>query len=125
MSHVTAAPPVVQERPVLSVERLTALVAALADDRDRGRWIPGLLERILAARLLVACAGDGLFTPVRVRETLLDGSVALTYAGDGRLARLLAQLIEATTCPEPASDAALTGAWRLLERVAWQRAEEE
>ncbi|MEU1268554.1 hypothetical protein [Streptomyces sp. NPDC005799] len=83
------------------------------------------MERTLAARLLVACAGDGLFTPVRVRETPLDGSVALTYVGDGRLARLLAQLIEVTTRPAPDADAALTRAWSLEERLARERVGED
>ncbi|WP_346186524.1 hypothetical protein [Streptomyces osmaniensis] len=99
-------------------ERLTALSAALTQDLDRGAWAPGALERTLAARLLVACAGDGQFTPVRLREILWEGSLALTYAGGGRLAHLLADLHEATAHPVPGADAALAGAARLLERVA-------
>ncbi len=99
-------------------ERLTALTAALADDLDQGLWTPGPLERTLAARLLVAGAGDGQFTPARLYETLWEGSVALAYAGGGRLARLLAHLHEVTTHSAPDADSALSDASRLLERVA-------
>ncbi|MET7694908.1 hypothetical protein ABZT06_44550 [Streptomyces sp. NPDC005483] len=99
-------------------ERLTALSAALTEDLDRGAWVPGPLERTLAARLLVACAGDGEFTPVRLREILWEGSVALPHAGGGRLARLLAALHEATAHPGPDSGVELASAERLLERVA-------
>ncbi|MFC9916514.1 hypothetical protein [Streptomyces sp. NPDC059862] len=99
-------------------ERLTSLTAALAEDLDHGVWAPEPLERTLAARLLLACAGDGQFTPARLRETLWEGSVALTYAGGGRLARFLAHLYEVTTHPAPDTDFALSDASRLLERVA-------
>jgi hypothetical protein len=63
------------------VERLAELTAVLGADLDQGTWAPGPLERALAGRLLVACAGDGRFTPARLRETLWEGSLALTYAG--------------------------------------------
>ncbi|WP_331737660.1 hypothetical protein [Streptomyces sp. NBC_00019] len=99
-------------------EHLTSLTDALAKDLDQGLWAPGPLERTLAARLLVACAGDGQFTPARLYETLWEGSVALIYAGDGRLARLLAHLHEVTTHPAPDADSVLSDASRLLERVA-------
>ncbi|MGP4013878.1 hypothetical protein [Streptomyces sp. 4N124] len=102
----------------MSHERLTALTSALADDLDQGFWAPGSLERTLAARLLVACAGDGQFTSARLYETLWEGSVALTYAGGGRLARLLAHLHEVTTHPAPDAASALSDASRLLKRVA-------
>ncbi|MFF4763391.1 hypothetical protein [Streptomyces sp. NPDC001276] len=118
MSHETAAPLADLERHAPAVVRLTSLTSAFVEDLDRGRWTPGPLERTLAARLLLACAGDGQFTPTRVRETLLDGSVALTYAGEGRLARLLGRLLEVTTHPAPDADSALDDVARLLERAA-------
>ncbi|SOF02420.1 hypothetical protein SAMN05446589_9567 [Streptomyces sp. OV198] len=121
MSHKTAADLALQERPTPSVERLVSLVSALAEDLDQGLWGPGPLEQSLAARLMVACAGDGCFTPDRVRETLLAGSITLTYAGDGRLARLFAQLIEVTAHPASDADTALDEARRLVERVADDR----
>ncbi|MEW2489898.1 hypothetical protein [Streptomyces sp. NPDC048411] len=118
MSHDAVAPLTLLERHTPTVERLTFLTAALAEDLDRGDWAPGPLERTLTSRLLVACAGDGQFTPVRLRETLWEGSVALTYAGDGRLARLLAQLCEVTSHSAPDAEHALSAASRLLERAA-------
>lgn len=118
MSHDAVAPLAVLERHTQAVERLTFLTAALAEDLDHGSWAPGPLERTLVSRLLVACAGDGQFTPVRLRETVWEGSVALTYAGGGRLARLLAQLCEVTTHPAPDAEHALSAASRLLERAA-------
>ncbi|MFF4836316.1 hypothetical protein [Streptomyces sp. NPDC001315] len=118
MSPETVAPLAALERHTPAVARLTSLTSVFVEDLDRGSWTPGPLERTLAARLLLACAGDGQFTPFRVRETLLDGSVALTYAGGGRLARLLAQLLEVTTHPAPGADSALDDAARLLERAA-------
>ncbi|MFF4902780.1 hypothetical protein [Streptomyces sp. NPDC001068] len=121
----TAAHLAVQERSATSVERLGSLLPALAEDLGQGRWTPGPLERTLAARLVVACAGDGRFTPVRVRETLLEGSVALLYAGGGRFARLLARLIEVTGCSGADADAVLTEALALVERVARNRAPED
>ncbi|MFI6876265.1 hypothetical protein ACIBL6_22820 [Streptomyces sp. NPDC050400] len=124
MSHETTAPHAVTDQHPEAVERLTALTAALAVDLDRGVWTPGPLERTLTARLLLACAGDGHLTPVRVRDTLNDGSVALTYVNEGRLARLLAQLLEVTdravpdAAPVPDAAAAEADAARLLARVA-------
>ncbi|MEV7074775.1 hypothetical protein ACIQJT_26360 [Streptomyces sp. NPDC091972] len=99
-------------------ERLPALLAALTADLDQGVWAPGPLERTLAARLLVACAGDGQFTPVRLREILWEGNVALSHTGGGRLARLLAALHEVTARPGPGADVELADVARLLERVA-------
>ncbi|MFF7051763.1 hypothetical protein ACFY94_25730 [Streptomyces griseorubiginosus] len=99
-------------------ERLTALSTALTEDLDRGVWAPGPLERTLAARLLVACAGDGQFTPVRLREILWEGSVALTHAGGGRLARLLSELHEVTSHAGLDAGVELAGTARLLEQVA-------
>lgn len=118
MSHETAVPHAATDQQAPAVERLAALIPALADDLDRGVWSPGPLERLLAARLLLACAGDRQFTPVRVQETLRDGNVALTYAGEGRLAGLLALILEVTTHSAPEADPALADASRLLERVA-------
>ncbi|WP_372346714.1 hypothetical protein [Streptomyces sp. KL116D] len=118
MSHETTAPHAVTDQYPEAVERLTALTAALAVDLDRGGWTPGPLERTLTARLLLACAGDGHLTPVRVRDTLSDGSVALTYVNEGRLARLLALLLEVTDRPVPDAAVAEADAARLLARVA-------
>jgi hypothetical protein len=120
MSHDTVALRAVPQRHTPAVERLAELTAVLGADLDQGRWAPGPLERALAGRLLVACAGDGQFTPARLRETLWEGSVALTHAGGGRLARLLAELHEVTAHPDPQADRdpAPAGAARLLERVA-------
>ncbi|MGW0812845.1 hypothetical protein ACWD00_06265 [Streptomyces viridiviolaceus] len=114
----TAAPPAVLERDPSAVERLTTVTAALEEDLGQGAWCPGPLERALSSRLLVACAGDGQLTPVRLRETLWEGSVALTYAGGGRLARLLSGLCAVTEHPAPDDEPALAAALRLLERVA-------
>ncbi|WP_320779350.1 hypothetical protein [Streptomyces sp. CRN 30] len=91
-----------------SAERLTASTAALAADLDGGRWVPGPLERTLASRLLLACAGDGQLTAVRLRDTLWEGSVALTYAGGGRLARLLAHAHEVAEEPARGGGAPMT-----------------
>ena len=112
MSHDTAA-------PSTAVERLASLTAALATDLDQGAWLPGPLERALAGRLLLACAGDGQFTPDRLRETLWEGSVALAHTGGGRLARLLAELYEVTTSSVPyaVQHSVLSEAVRLLERT--------
>lgn len=118
MSHDAVAPAAVPRRNTSEVERLVELTAVLAEDLDEGRWAPAALERTLASRLLVACAGDGQFTPVRLRETLWEGSVALAYAGGGRLARLLAQLCAATAHPAPDAEPALSAGARLVERVA-------
>ncbi|MFF4354482.1 hypothetical protein [Streptomyces sp. NPDC001530] len=120
MSHDTAAPCAAPERHTSALERLASLTADLGADLDRGAWTPGPLERALAGRLLVACAGDRQFTPARLRETLWEGSVALAYAGGGRLARLLAELHEVTTYPatDADRDPALSDAARLLERTA-------
>ncbi|MFB7505895.1 MULTISPECIES: hypothetical protein [Streptomyces] len=120
MPHHSVAPRTVLERHTSAAERLTSLTAALAEDLDRGVWTPAPLERVLATRLLVACAGDGQFTPARVRETVVEGSVALTYAGGGRLARLLAQVWEVTTHPTPDAEPALPAVMALLEHVARQ-----
>ncbi|MET7518765.1 hypothetical protein ABZS88_36075 [Streptomyces sp. NPDC005480] len=121
MSHETAIPHAVPQAVVdprtQAVERLASLTLSLADDLGQGVWPLGPLERMLAARLLLACAGDGQFTPVRVQEALLDGSVALTYVNEGRLARLLAKLLEVTTDPAPHADSALAATSRLLERA--------
>jgi hypothetical protein len=117
MSHDAVASVAVL-RHTSAVERLDELTAALAEDLDEGRWAPGALERTLASRLLVACAGDGQFTPARLRETLWEGSVALAYAGGGRLARLLAQLCAVTAHPAPDAEPELSAGARLLERVA-------
>ncbi len=114
----TAASPAVLEPEPSAAERLTTMTAALAEDLGRGTWCPGPLERALSSRLLVACAGDGQLTPVRLRETLWEGSVALTHAGGGRLARLLAGLCAVTEHPAPDDEPALSAALRLLERVA-------
>ncbi|MEW2512956.1 hypothetical protein [Streptomyces sp. NPDC046870] len=118
MSHDAVARAAVPRPHTSAVERLGELTAALAEDLDGGRWAPGPLERTLASRLLVACAGDGQFTPARLRETLWEGSVALAYAGGGRLARLLARLSAVTTHPVPDAEPALSAGARLLERVA-------
>ncbi|MGV9935254.1 hypothetical protein ACWDY4_32530 [Streptomyces olivaceoviridis] len=118
MSHDAVAPVTALRRHTSAVERLGELTAALAEDLDEGRWAPAALERTLASRLLVACAGDGQFTPARLRETLWEGSVALPYAGGGRLARLLAQLCTVTAQPTPDAGPALSAGARLLERVA-------
>ncbi|KMS67436.1 MULTISPECIES: hypothetical protein [Streptomyces] len=118
MSHDAVAPVAGLRRHTSAVERLDELTGALAEDLDEGRWAPAALERTLASRLLVACAGDGQFTPARLRETLWEGSVALTYAGGGRLARLLAQLCAVTAHPAPHAEPALSAGARLLERVA-------
>ncbi|CAM5526120.1 MULTISPECIES: hypothetical protein [Streptomyces] len=118
MSHDAVAPVIALRRHTSAVERLDELTAALAEDLDEGRWAPAALERTLASRLLVACAGDGQFTPARLRETLWEGSVALPYAGGGRLARLLAQLCAVTAHPAPGAEPALSTGARLLERVA-------
>ncbi|MEU6290914.1 hypothetical protein [Streptomyces sp. NPDC046988] len=106
------------ERHISAVRRLVASSAALAGDLDGGRWVPGLLERTLASRLLLACAGDGQLTAARLRETLWEGSLALTYAGEGRLARLLAQSCEVAEAPAPNAESVLSEALRLLERTA-------
>jgi len=119
MPHdAAAAPRTVLDRHTPAAERLTLLTADLAENLDQGVWAPGPLERTLADRLLVACAGDGQFTPARVRETLVEGSVALAYAGGGRLARLLAQVWEVTTYPAPDAGPALSAVMPLLEHVA-------
>ncbi|MBE8478448.1 hypothetical protein [Streptomyces justiciae] len=120
MSHDTAAPCAAPERHPSAVERLASLTVGLGADLDQGAWAPGPLERTLAGRLLVACAGDGQFTPERVRETLWEGSVALAYTGGGRLARLLAELHEVTshTAPYAVRRSALSQAAHLLERTA-------
>lgn len=120
MSHDTAASGAAPQRHIPAVERLAELIAALGADLDQDRWTPGPLERALAGRLLVACAGDGQFTPVRLREILWEGSVALTYAGEGRLAHLLAALHEVSAQPAPQADRDTSsgGAAQLLERVA-------
>ncbi|MER6165579.1 hypothetical protein [Streptomyces violaceorubidus] len=106
------------ERHLSAVGRLTALTADLAGDLDGGRWVPGPLERTLASRLLLACAGDGQLTPPRLRETLWEGSLALTYTGEGRLARLLTQSCEVAEEPVPEAESVLAEAVRLLERAA-------
>ncbi|MEV7080896.1 hypothetical protein AB0N88_20545 [Streptomyces sp. NPDC093516] len=120
MSHDTAAPVTAPQPQHLSLERLASLSADLRADLDQGEWVPGSLERTLAHRLLVACAWDGEFTPTRLREIVQDGSVALAYAGEGRLARLLAELHEVTS--HAGSDVlghpVLSEATRLLERTA-------
>ncbi|WP_193783244.1 hypothetical protein [Streptomyces sp. E5N91] len=113
------------ERDTSATERLTTATAALADDLARGAWLPGPLEQSLSSRLLVACAGDGQFTPVRLRETFWEGSVALTYAGGGRLARLLHGLYEVTEHPAADTEPALSAALRLLERIARPGAAED
>ncbi|MFJ7495096.1 hypothetical protein ACIQZB_28630 [Streptomyces sp. NPDC097727] len=118
MSQDAVAPRAVLERHTSAVRRLTHLTVALAEDLDQGLWAPGPLEQALASRLLVACAGDGQFTLARLRETIWEGSVALTYAGGGRLPRLLAQLCEVTERPAPEAGPALSAAQRLLERTA-------
>ncbi|PWI15342.1 hypothetical protein DI272_15095 [Streptomyces sp. Act143] len=120
MSHDTAAPCAAPERHLSAMERLTSLTAGLGADLDQGAWVPGPLERTLAGRLLVACAGDGQFTPDRLRETLWEGSVALAYAGGGRLAGLLAGLHEVTShaAPHAVRHPVLSEAARLLERTA-------
>ncbi|MFJ5035586.1 hypothetical protein ACIQB5_48075 [Streptomyces sp. NPDC088560] len=120
MSHYPVAPRTVLERHTSAAEQLTSLTAALAEDLDRGVWAPGPLEQVLAARLLVACAGDGQLTPARVREAVVEGSVALAYAGGGRLARLLAQVWEVTAHPAPDAEPALSAVMPLLEHVARQ-----
>ncbi|MFF2732240.1 hypothetical protein ACFVS9_30570 [Streptomyces sp. NPDC058008] len=112
-----ASPDLLERRPA-AVPELAALTAALSEDLDQGAWVPGPLERVLASRLLVACAGDGQFTPARLRETIWEGSVALTYAGDGRLVRLLADLCAVSTHPVPEAEPVLSAAARLLERTA-------
>lgn len=119
MSHDTVAPGAAPQQHIPAVERLAELTAALGADLE-GRWAPGPLERALAGRLLVACAGDGQFTPVRLREVLWEGSVALTYAGEGRLAHLLAALHEVSAQPAPQAgrDTSSGGAAQLLERIA-------
>ncbi|MFD5862718.1 hypothetical protein [Streptomyces chartreusis] len=53
---------------------------------------------------------------MRLREILWEGSLALTYAGGGRLAHLLADH-EATAHPVPDADAALAGVARPLEHA--------
>jgi hypothetical protein len=116
MSQHTVAPLTVLDPHTQAARQLTFLTDALAEDLDQGVWVPGPLERSLVSRLLTSCAGDGQFTGVRLRETMWEGSVALTYAGDGRLVRLLAQLCEVTEHPAPAAQPALSAALRLLER---------
>ncbi|MGV9915403.1 hypothetical protein ACWEWD_27515 [Streptomyces tendae] len=116
--HHMAAWHVPLERETPTAERLTALTAGLTDDLTRGTWVPGPLERTLASRLLVACSGDGQFTPVRLREILWEGGIVLTYAGEGRLARVLHALCEVTEHLAPDTEPALSAAWRLLERIA-------
>ncbi|MET7694446.1 hypothetical protein ABZT06_42035 [Streptomyces sp. NPDC005483] len=120
MSHDTVVPGAAPRRHTSAVERLAELTAVLGADLDQGRWAPGPLERALAGRLLMACAGDGQFTPVRLRETLWEGSVALTYAGGGRLTRLLSALHEVTAQPAPQADGETSSAAaeELLERIA-------
>jgi hypothetical protein len=105
-----------------AVARLIELMTDLARDLEEDVWVPGPLERSLARRLVVACAGDGELTPARVRTTLVEGSVALTYAGDGRLARLFAQLTEVTTYA--ARDVSSADVLDLLEQVAASHDEE-
>ncbi|WP_338704210.1 hypothetical protein V2W30_40640 (plasmid) [Streptomyces sp. Q6] len=100
-------------------DRLASLIADLGADLDQGVWVPGPLERTLAGRLLVACAGDGQFTPDRLRETLWEGNVALAYTAGGRLARLLTELHEVTahSAPYAVRHPVLPEATRLLERT--------
>ncbi|MFC7825446.1 hypothetical protein [Streptomyces sp. NPDC057375] len=71
---------------------LPELTASLARDLTTGAWLPGPLERRLARRLLDACAGDGALTADRLRAVLWEGDIALTHAGEGRLATLFAGL---------------------------------
>lgn len=91
---------------------------ALTQDLQDGTWIPGPLERTLAGRLLTACAGDGQLTRERVRATLEDGSIAITYAGGGRLAWLLAQLMDEAKEPVAVDLHASAAALSLLNQVA-------
>ncbi|MEU3684632.1 hypothetical protein AB0E99_27430 [Streptomyces sp. NPDC030592] len=77
------------------------LTASLARDLTTGAWLPGPLERRLARRLLDACAGDGALTADRLRAVLWEGDIALTHAGEGRLATLFAQLAASTAPPSP------------------------
>ncbi|MFF0478845.1 hypothetical protein [Streptomyces sp. NPDC004284] len=100
------------------MRKLDSLTATLTEDLDRKAWVPGPLERTLASRLLLACAGDGQLTPARLRETLWEGSVALTYTAGGRLARLLAGSCEVAEATAPGAEPALSAALRLLERTA-------
>ncbi|KUN18591.1 hypothetical protein AQJ23_39675 [Streptomyces antibioticus] len=120
MSHDTAVPCAAAQRHPSAVERLASLTAGLGADLDQGTWVPGPLERTLAGRLLVACAGDGQFTPDRLQETLWEGSVALVYTGGGRLAHLMAGLHEVTShaAPQVACHPVLSEAASLLERTA-------
>ncbi|PSM43255.1 hypothetical protein C6Y14_12055 [Streptomyces dioscori] len=106
------------DRPTSAAKQLASLTAALTEDLDAGVWVPGPLERSLAARVLTACAGDGQITPVVLRETLWEGSLVLTYTADGRLARLLAQLVEVTSRTTADSGPSMSAASRLLERTA-------
>ncbi|MFJ2241779.1 hypothetical protein [Streptomyces sp. NPDC087859] len=120
MSHDTVASGAAPQRRMPAMERLAELTAVLGADLDQGRWAPGPLERSLAGRLLMACAGDGQFTPVRLREVLWEGSVALTYVGGGRLAHFLAALHEVSAHPAPQADRDTSpgGAAELVERIA-------
>ncbi|MGW0858928.1 hypothetical protein [Streptomyces sp. NPDC002690] len=117
MSHTPLSSTAVQDRAALAVERLTDLVETLTSDLDGGRWRPGPLERAMASRLLVAHAEDGRITSEHLRGTAWEGSLALTYAGGGRLSWLLAQLDEVTIHSTPYAGPALEAALRVLERA--------
>lgn len=103
---------------VPAADGLSALTTQFAHDLDGGAWVPGPLEQTLADLLLVSAAGDGQFSPARVRDALEEGSMALIHAGEGRLARLLAEVWRTASNPRPGDDAALSAVLPLLERVA-------
>jgi hypothetical protein len=107
-----------------SVERrrLAELVDALERDLAGGDWAPEPLERSLARRLLLACAGDGVLTAPRIRDTLWEGSMSLVHTNGGRLANLLAALfavVEAAGSDNaPEVGGPTTPGFALLEWVA-------
>ncbi|MEV0844554.1 hypothetical protein AB0J21_01475 [Streptomyces sp. NPDC049954] len=101
-----------------AAEGLAALTDTLARDLAAGTWRPGPLERRLARLLLVGAAGDGELTADRVRAVAWEGHVALTQAGEGRLARLFTQLLAVAQDPESAAGPAGDTARALLERLA-------
>ncbi|MFF2328609.1 MULTISPECIES: hypothetical protein [unclassified Streptomyces] len=132
--HESSFSPAVSANPSLPAEhRLTELLGRLDQDLRGGDWIPGPLEISLARRLALASADIGVLSFRHVSDALWEGSMELTYAGGGRLASLLACLLEHASAaehpgtPDDTGDAsargtsAQTAAVALLERVADQR----
>ncbi|MET7453950.1 hypothetical protein ABZT03_19115 [Streptomyces sp. NPDC005574] len=122
MSDTTLAPGG-QDAP--AVDRLDTLTAALAQDLAGEAWRPGPLERWSARRLLDASAADGEPTAERIRAVLWEGAIALPHAGEGRLAALLAHLLDVAGLPVRDATAARQRAMALLERVAEPEGEDD